>query len=62
MKIIHRTLITLLMLLSIACGPQPLEGVGQRSGEWIGPVVHGVEFLPSSRAPDAEVSAGGPGS
>ncbi|HSJ28526.1 MAG TPA: hypothetical protein VLB67_09970 [Acidimicrobiia bacterium] len=62
MKIVRRTPLAVLILLSVACGPRPLEGVGERSGDWIGPVVNGVEFLPSSRPSGAEVSAGSQGS
>lgn len=52
MKIISRTTVVALAMLAAACGPQPLEGVGDRSGEWIGPVVNGVEFLPRTTGLD----------
>lgn len=39
--------LTLTLVLG-ACGDRPvLEGIGDRSGEWIGPVVNGAVFLPS---------------
>jgi hypothetical protein len=32
------------------CGDAPLESVGQRSSEWIGPVADGVRFLSNDSA------------
>lgn len=29
-----------------ACGDQPLQSVGQRTGEWIGPLAEEIVFLP----------------
>lgn len=30
-----------------ACGDAPLQSVGQRTGEWIGPLAEELVFLPS---------------
>lgn len=32
----------------VACGDQPLQGVGERSSEWIGPIAEEVRFLSNS--------------
>jgi hypothetical protein len=49
---ILRTAVALILATAlVACGDQPLQGMGERSGEWIGPLVHDVVLLPGSDAP-----------
>ena len=45
------------VVLVAGCGESPLESVGQRSNEWIGPIADGVTFLTNdSPAPGTDVA------
>jgi hypothetical protein len=47
-----RTVVAALALVVIAgCGVPSLENVGERSGEWIGPLTNGATFVPSEPHP-----------
>lgn len=47
----HKTFLLKATSLAIAaavlagCGDQPLQGIGERSTDWIGPVAEDVRFL-----------------
>ncbi|MFP5331818.1 MAG: hypothetical protein ACLGHX_05625 [Acidimicrobiia bacterium] len=48
-----RSLLAALATTSLlaACGDEPLQGLGQRSGEWIGPLAEQVVILPGESTP-----------
>jgi hypothetical protein len=45
---IQRLVAAVLLVVALAaCGDQPLQGMGQRSEGWIGPIAENVQFLPA---------------
>lgn len=49
---IARSVVAVALVSTVtACGDQPLEGVGARTGEWIGPILHNVQLLPDVVGP-----------
>ena len=43
--------------LLAGCGEAPLDSVGERSNEWIGPIADGVIFLSNDTPPGGTVAA-----
>jgi hypothetical protein len=41
----------ILAMTRAVCGDRPLQGMGERSGEWIDPLVRDVALLPGSDSP-----------
>lgn len=40
-----------LAVLSTGCGERPLETVGERSNEWIGPIADGISLFSNDSSP-----------